>query len=182
MTTAVSEQTGAWLAAFTGQKPAAPWAPVFGGGNIPEEAQAQLAKHASLDRNAFVALNTAFLHEVAFFRVPRGEVRQEPIQISYSSAPGGGLLPVTHPRSLIVVGADAHCTIVETYQGTGRYFTNAVTEIVVGDGAVVDHYKVQRESAEAFHVATMQVTLGRSANFCSHSIALGGALVRNDAN
>ena len=218
--TAVSEQTGAWLAAFTAQKPAEPWvqelrneafrrfaelgfpttkneewrftnvapiaraaiAPVLGAANIAEEAQAQLAKHASIDRNAFVALNTAFLDQVGFFRVPRGEVRKEPIQISHESAQAGSLLQATQPRSLIVVGADAQCTIIETYHGAGRYFTNAVTEIVMGDGAVVDHYKVQRESNEAFHVATMHVTLGRSANFSSHSIALGGALVRNDAN
>jgi Fe-S cluster assembly protein SufD len=80
------------------------------------------------------------------------------------------------------VGANAHCTIIETYKGQGAYFNNAVTEIVAGDGAVVDHYKVQLESPEAYHIATMQVALGRSANFSSHSISLGGALVRNDAN
>ena len=66
--------------------------------------------------------------------------------------------------------------------GAGAYFTNAVTEIVAGDSAVVDHYKVQQESPAAFHIATLQATLGRSANFSSHSISLGGALVRNDAN
>jgi Fe-S cluster assembly protein SufD len=53
---------------------------------------------------------------------------------------------------------------------------------VVGEGAVVDHYKVQQESSDAFHVATMHASLGRSANFSSHSIALGGRLTRNDAN
>lgn len=157
-------------------------APVPGPGNIPDEAQAQLAKHAGVGRNAFVALNTAFLHDVAFFRVPRGEVREEPIRISYQSAHRGGLLQVTHPRTLIVVGAAAHCSIIETYEGRGTYFTNAVTEIVAGDGAVVDYYKVQRESPAAFHVATTHAALGRSANFTSHSIALGGALVRNDLN
>jgi Fe-S cluster assembly protein SufD len=88
----------------------------------------------------------------------------------------------THPRSLIVVGPDAQCTIVESYSGTGRYFTNAVTEILASDGAVVDHYKLQREALDAFHVATMQAQLGRSTNFTSHSISLGGALVRNDVN
>ena len=218
--TAVSEQTGAWLAAFTAQKPAEPWvqelrnagfrrfaelgfpttrseewrftnvapiaraaiASISGTGSIPQEAQLQLAKHASIERNAFVALNTAFLDCVAYFRVSRGEVQSRPIQISYQSTTGNSTLQATHPRSLIVVGPDAQCTIVETYDGLGKYFTNAVTEIVVGDGAVVDHYKVQRESPEAFHVATMHVTLGRSANFTSHSIALGGALVRNDVN
>jgi Fe-S cluster assembly protein SufD len=89
---------------------------------------------------------------------------------------------VSHPRTLILVGANAQCTIVETYKGAGTYFTNAVTEIVVADRAVVDHYKVQQESVDAFHIATLQATLGRSAAFTSHSISLGGALVRNDVN
>jgi Fe-S cluster assembly protein SufD len=71
---------------------------------------------------------------------------------------------------------------METYVGTGAYFTNAVTEIVAGDSSVVDHYKVQQEAPDAFHIATMQANLGRSANFSSLSISLGGALVRNDVN
>jgi Fe-S cluster assembly protein SufD len=133
------------------------------------------------DRNAFIALNTAFLDGLHFTRVPSGKVIEQPIEISHTAGPGTAL-PHYHPRTLIVVGANAHCTIIETYQGTGSYFTNAVTEIVVGDSAVVDHYKIQEESREAFHIATMQVTLGRSANFTSHSISIGGALVRNDAN
>ncbi|HEV3331109.1 MAG TPA: Fe-S cluster assembly protein SufD [Bryobacteraceae bacterium] len=144
----------------------------------PEEARAYLARHASYETNAFVALNTAFINGVRFARVPSGKIAEQPIEISCAVGPG----QVYHPRAVVVVGTNAHCTIVETYKGTGSYFTNAVTEIVAGEGAVVDHYKVQEESREAFHIATMQVTLGRSANFTSHSIAIGGALVRNDAN
>ncbi len=144
---------------------------------IPEEARQHLAKHAP--ETPFAILNTAFLDRIHFIEVPRGVVRQEPIEIVYDA--GDAQQSVTHPRTLIVVGAHAHCTIVETYRGTGKYFTNAVTEIVAGDGAVIDHYKVQQESGEAFHIAALQATLGRSANFSSHSISLGGALVRNDA-
>jgi Fe-S cluster assembly protein SufD len=143
-----------------------------------EEARHHLGRLAVFDRNAFVALNTAFLENVVVIRIPHGAVIQEPIQITYNGVAG----QVTHPRVLIVVGADAHCTIVESYAGAGNYFTNAVTEIVAGDRAVVDHYKIQRESLEAFHVATLAAQLGRSANFTSHSISLGGALVRNDVN
>ena len=76
-------------------------------------------------------------------RVPRGAVIEEPIEIYLRPARDGAI--AVHPRTLILVGADAHCTIVETYTGTGAYFTNAVTEIVAGEGAVVDHYKVQQE-------------------------------------
>jgi Fe-S cluster assembly protein SufD len=146
--------------------------------NVTEEAEPHLAQHADIKTNAFVALNTAFLQDVQFVRVPRGKVLEQPIELHFRGAPG----QAHHPRVLVVVGAGAHCTVVETYEGEGAYFTNAVTEFVVGDGAVVDHYKVQRESLEAFHVSTMQAAVGRSANFSSHSISLGGALVRNDAN
>ncbi len=144
-----------------------------------DEARPYLAQHASFEGQPFVALNTAFLQDVAFIRVERGAVVPEPIRIVYTSQ---GEYTVTHPRILIVVGADAHCTIIETYVGSGSYFTNAVTEIVAGDAAVVDYYKVQQEAPHASHIATMQATLGRSTNFSALSISVGGALVRNDAN
>ena len=141
-------------------------------------AEQYLGKLASFRDNAFVALNTAFLCDTVVIQVPRGAVIDKPIRIEYTAADG----VCVAPRALIVVGADAHCTIVESYSGKGRYFTNAVTEIVAGDRAVVDHYKVQREDTSAFHVATLQAQLGRSTNFSTHSISLGGALVRNDVN
>ena len=149
-----------------------------------DPSEVYLAKHAAFDQNAFVALNTAFLGYVTVFQVPRGVVVEEPIEITYEvpERPDLGTNLAAHPRTLILVGEGAQCTIVETYKGTGTYFTNAVTEIVVGDRAVVDHYKVQQESIDAFHIATLQATLGRSAAFTSHSISLGGALVRNDVN
>jgi len=144
---------------------------------IPQEALQHLGKHAP--ENAFSALNTAFLDRIHFVEVPRGQVREEPIEIVYDATGADG--QHLAPRTLIVVGPHAHCSMVETYRGTGKYFTNAVTEIVAGDGAVIDHYKIQHESPEAYHVGTLQATLGRSTNFSSHSISLGGALVRNDA-
>ena len=146
--------------------------------NVTEEAEPYLARYADIKANASVALNTAFLQDVQFVRVPRGKVIEQPIELIFRGHSG----QVHHPRTLIVVGANAQCTVIETYEGDGAYFTNAVTEFVVGDGAVVDHYKIQRESLEAFHVATLQAAVGRSANFSSHSISLGGALVRNDAD
>ena len=149
-----------------------------GVGPEPNLAEQYLGKLAPFRDNAFVALNTAFLRDAVVIQVPRGAVVDKPIRIEYTTADGVH----TAPRALIVVGADAHCTIVESYSGKGRYFTNAVTEIVVGDRAVVDHYKVQREDVSAFHVATLQAQLGRSTNFSTHSISLGGALVRNDVN
>jgi Fe-S cluster assembly protein SufD len=142
-----------------------------------EQVELHLGRYAA-DRNPFVALNTAFIGEVAVLEVPRNAVIKQPIEITHAGTDG----TTAQPRTLILVGANAQCTIVETYQGTGSYFTNAVTEIIAGESAVVDHYKVQQESTAAWHVATLQASIGRSAVFTSHSISLGGALVRNDAN
>jgi Fe-S cluster assembly protein SufD len=144
-----------------------------------------LGRYAAFDQNAFTALNTAFLCSTTALQVPRG-VFVDPIEITYEAGadvtadPNETAPPAMHPRTLVVVAPGAQCTIVETYKGAGHYFTNAVTEIVAGDGAVVDHYRVQLESIGAFHVATMQVAVGRSASFTTHNISLGGQLARND--
>ncbi len=130
---------------------------------------------------AFSLLNTAFLRDGAFLFVPGGTVLEEPIHLLFVST-AEDRATVSHPRVLALVGDGGQATIVESYVGIRNdlYFTNAVTEIVAGDGAVVDHYRLQRESEEAFHVARLETEVGRDGHVASHSIALGGALVRND--
>src|ERR1019366_8428389 len=146
------------IARLVGHALACPSHPV----NCPPEAQQYLGKYAPFDHHAFVALNTAFFQDVTYIHIPRGQIVGEPIHIAYDSPSA-----VSHPRTLIVVGPDAHCTV-------------AVTEIVAGSGSVIDHYKVQLESPSAFHVGVMFASLGRSANFSATCISLGGALVRNE--
>jgi len=156
---------------------------VGGFADDPGTVEKHLGKYASFQENAFVALNTAMTQDGALIRVARGAVIPEPIEIFYVTTAAEEPI-ATHPRALFLIDANAQCTIVERYLGVGEgvYFTNAVTEIVAADGAVVDHYKVQQEAISAYHVGTTQASIGPSANFSSTSISLGGALVRNDAN
>jgi Fe-S cluster assembly protein SufD len=149
----------------------------------PELVEPHLAQHAKFEDEAFVALNTAFIHDGAFVFVPRNTVVEQPIHIVYTSA-ARGEPTVSHPRSLIVVGENSQVTVIECFVGFEDeiYFTNAVTEIVAGASAVIDHYKVQEESKEAFHIATLNVHQDRSSNVSSHSVAIGGGLVRNEVN
>lgn len=148
-----------------------------------EKVEPYWARHARYQEQSFVALNTALMDDGAFLFVPEGAVLDAPVHFLFiSSAPDEAT--VAHPRNLIVLEKDSQASVAESYLNFDRtvYFTNAVTEIAVGEGAVLDHYKVQLESEKAFHVATHQAHLGRGANFSSHSIALGGALARNDVN
>jgi Fe-S cluster assembly protein SufD len=142
-----------------------------------------LAKYASYLDHAFIALNTAFLNDGAFIRIPAGFQAREPIHIVFLST-SRGEPTVSHPRVLIVAEPGSRATVLESYAGPDgqKYLTNAVAEIVVQDQAAVDHYKIQLEGRQAFHVATLQAFLGRAANFRTHMIGLGGALVRNEVN
>ncbi len=83
----------------------------------------------------------------------------------------------------MLAGAGSEASIIEVYAGSGAgYFTNAVTELALGEGALVDHYKLESEVPDAFHIATIQARQERASTFHSHSVSLGGGLVRNDIN
>jgi Fe-S cluster assembly protein SufD len=148
-----------------------------------ETVQRYLGQLADLGARAFDALNTARLDDGAFVHIPDGAIVTEPLQVMFvSTGETAGAATVSHPRLLVVVGRQAQIKLVETYVGWGgRYFVNALTEVFVGENAVLDHYKVQEDSVDAFHIASMHVHASRSATFSSHSFAIGGKLVRNDA-
>jgi len=142
-----------------------------------------LARYANYEEHAFTALNTALMRDGAFVNIPDGKVVEEPIHLLFLSI-AGREPTVSHSRNLIVVGKNSQATIVESYVGLGDkvYFTNAVTEIVLGENSVVEHVRLQRESEKAFHISTLQVQQNRSSMFSGHSVSVGGALVRNDVN
>jgi Fe-S cluster assembly protein SufD len=62
----------------------------------------------------------------------------------------------------------------------GVYLTNAVSEIALGEGAVLKYHRIQQESERAFHFGRLQFHQERSSNLATHSVALGGALVREE--
>jgi Fe-S cluster assembly protein SufD len=143
--------------------------------------EAHLSPRAGVESRTFVALNTAFLADGAVISVPPGTVQSRPIHV-LSVSGGAAEASMTHPRALIVVGDGAEVSIVESYVGRDddAYFTNAVTEIVVGENATVDHYRMQRESCSGYHVGTTEVTAAANATYRSHAFDFGGLLVRND--
>lgn len=134
------------------------------------------------DAGTFVALNTAFLEDGAFVQIAADTVVETPIHLIYIALPGDNAL-LLNSRTLISVGPRSQCTIVESYFAeTGTYFQNAVTQLIVGEEAVVDHYKVQRESLDAFHIGTLQLDQQRASQVRSHCLSLGGSLVRHNIN
>ena len=146
----------------------------------PDLLRQHLGKYVVTQDRPFSALNTAFVSDGAFVHVPAKAAIPEPIQLLFLAS--GNTPAVTHPRNLIVVERETRASIVETYAALGDhgYWTNAVTEIVAGEGARLDYHRVQRESDRAYHVATTQSHQGRDSTLNLHFVAFGGKLARHD--
>lgn len=140
-----------------------------------------LSAYAAFEKNKFVAWNTSALRDGAFVHLSRGATLEGPIHLLFVSV-GQSEPTMTHPRVLVVAEEGAIGSVVESYVGLdgATYLTNAVTEIVAADDARIDHCKLQQETLGAYHIASMQVELGRNANFVSHAATLGGKLTRNE--
>jgi Fe-S cluster assembly protein SufD len=145
----------------------------------PATLQPHLARPEAGTDNAFAALNMAFFTDGAFIHVPPGQALDLPVHLVFvaSSREAGA---TAHPRNLIIAGAHSRLTVTESYFGAAdaSYFTNAVTELAVGDAAKLEHLKWQDEGGAAFHMASLRARLGRGCNFTSHSLAVGSRLSR----
>jgi Fe-S cluster assembly protein SufD len=146
--------------------------------SIMDSAEARLGTLADSD-SGFVLSNTAQFSDGVLIEVDAGVVLEEPIHVVHLADAEGGSFAYRH---LIAAAAGAAVTIIEEYVGSAgvRYLTNVVTEAFVADGAKVDHYKIQRESAAAYHFQTLESELGRDALFSNHAVTVGGRLGRND--
>lgn len=130
--------------------------------------------------SGFEALNAAFVSDGAWLYLPRGAVLEKPVHLVYLSKPRDDP-SISHPRTLIVAGATSQAQVVESYVSAGEsHLSNAVTTVVLDEGAVLEHYKLQEESVRAVHIGRLDVREGRGSRFTSHAVSLGAELSRND--
>ena len=138
-----------------------------------------LGQHAHFQDALFPALNTAFLHDAAVLIVPPGTALATPVHVLFISTQAD---VASHPRLLLVAGAGSALTLIEDYVALhpGAYFTNSVAEVALGANAQLEHVRIQRESGQAFHMASCAVSLGAASRYHSASIALGAQISRLD--
>jgi Fe-S cluster assembly protein SufD len=132
----------------------------------PQLVQPYLDRRPAVPAGPFAALNAAFLDDGAFVSVPKAMVLAEPIHVVFLSAPGSQST-ASHPRVLVWAGRKSQAADRrELRRARGRGVPHQrVSEVTLEDGAVVDHYRLQRESARAFHVGTLCATQGRASRF-----------------
>jgi Fe-S cluster assembly protein SufD len=146
-----------------------------------ELVQQHLAKYMKADDNGFVALNTSFVQDGVFMYIPKGMQIEHPVHLIFLNSSNNEMV-MTQPRILVVAEQGSSLKLIESHysQSDSVYFTNVVMEVVAGDNAQVEHYKVQQDSEKAFHISNSYALLGRDTRFFSQSFTFGSKLARNN--
>lgn len=146
----------------------------------PQRLEGYLGQIGAVDGSALAALNTAFLVDGAYVRIGAGTVLGAPLHLIYVATEDA----LAQPRTLVVAEAGSRATVIEQYIGVdeGRYFSNALSEIALATGAKIEHYRVQQQGVQGYHVGGLFVRQDQGSEFTSHAIDLGGLLVRSDTH
>ncbi len=147
----------------------------------PQALAASITGHEAGD--GLAALNTALMADGVVIRLSAGTRLDRPLLLVFLGGASDRALAF-HPRNLILADAGSHATIIELHAPAADavYWSQPVTDIVVGRGAELRHYKSQQEGLRAFHLAATTVRVEAGGRYDSFALALGGALARNEVS
>jgi Fe-S cluster assembly protein SufD len=141
--------------------------------------RALLGEIADPGRHRFAALATALFADGVLVELAAGVELPAPLRLVFVA--GGDHPALACPRVLVHAGPNSRATIIEHYvAGSGEALSLAVTEVALEAGARLDHYRLQEESAEAFHLGVLAARLERDATLVSHNLAVGARIARLD--
>ncbi len=147
----------------------------------PERLASRLGTCAEQKSRSFTALNTALFRDGAVVELEAGRHLESPVHLVFVEPEGAEPVAV-HPRNLIIAGDGSRLTLVEHYigSGPGGGLTNAVSEILCGRHARVEHVVLQEQARGSFHIAQLAIRQQEGSEFRQHSVALGARLSRVD--
>ena len=126
-----------------------------------------------------VALNTAFMTGGVLIHVAPDVVIERPLHLVFVNV--GDRPSASFTRSLVVIEKGARVMMVESHEGAvgDDVQVNTALEMIVGDGAHVDHIKVTQEGPKTLHLSSLMAAVGAHARFNTFAFTSGGAVVRN---
>ena len=131
--------------------------------------------------NPFGDLNTALFEDGALIHIRAGGRPDRPIELLHVAS-GGGESQSHQARHLIRVEPGAELVLLERHVSLveGPYFNNLVSEIHLGEGASLVHERLQEETANAFHLASLHLHLEADSRYRCVTAALGAAWSRTE--
>jgi Fe-S cluster assembly protein SufD len=146
---------------------------------IPATVERFLGRLAPDAAGPFAALNGGFFEDAAVVRIPAGLAAEEPVHVVHVAARRGET-EMTCPRALVVAEPGSRATVVETFVSANGSagLTSGVAEVEIGDGASIEHVRIEIEGPSSLHAGAIDARLGRDARFTSHAVSLGARWAR----
>ncbi|HEY9301015.1 MAG TPA: Fe-S cluster assembly protein SufD, partial [Phormidium sp.] len=131
--------------------------------------------------DVFTALNIAGLADAAVVYVPKNQQIETPIHLLFITMAGETPI-LAQPHCLVIAESGSSVSIVEDFAVLGNVatFTNAVTQIWLGENAAVNHIRLQREGREAIHVGRSAIAQSRDSRYTCNAITVGGKISRHN--
>lgn len=149
----------------------------------PESLKAALSRGFAAGGLPFASLAAALFADGVVVTVARHARLDKPLNLLFvSDDSASGRPQMAHLRVLLLLEDGASAEIVTESVGGGRapFWTNLLTQVSLGEGSALKHYRLQRENETGVQTAATLVEVGRCARYESHAFNFGGALVRHD--
>ena len=149
--------------------------------NSPDLLETHFGSSLPKEKHGFTSLNTAYCQDGYVLSIPKNCVLENTLEVLFINT-SNDKPQATHSRNFIVAGRHSQCQIVERHIGSDGsvYLNNTITEIIANENSHVDHYKVQQESNDAFHIGGVFVEQFANSNVKNHNLSLKSLVTRND--
>ncbi|MFM2322466.1 MAG: cysteine desulfurase [Pseudomonadota bacterium] len=150
----------------------------------PEQLFARWQPNDIIEKNSFIYLNTAFMHDGAYIYLPANTQLESPIEILFiQTGEREQFIPL---RNIIIAEENSHAVIIEKYihvqKERATYFTSTVTECTLAADSHIEHYKYISEGKQTLHIGNLCATQQKNSQFAAYSLALSAALIRSDVH
>jgi Fe-S cluster assembly protein SufD len=143
----------------------------------------QLGQQVDVAKAGLTALNTMLMNEGIVVTVAADTEIVKPIELLVINSGQTDNLAI-HLRNVVVMNKNSKATLIEHYVGLSDQtaMTNVVSEVALDDAAELNHYKLQQESNNTFHIATLAAKQAANSKWNTNNISLGAQLARNDVH
>ena len=145
----------------------------------PEQLATWFGQAVQQPGHVFTALNTALVNDGVYLHIENGVELEQPIEVIYINQCADAPL-LLQPRNLVILEPAAKATLIERFISPDEslYFHNNLSEIVLGAGAALSHYRMQDESRSAYHLGSLYLSQQRDSRYHGTSLAFGGRWAR----
>lgn len=142
-----------------------------------------LKKYKNYENDSFTALNSAFIKDGAVIKVAKNVDYEKPVHLVFIST-GHDKPQVTHPKNMVLVDKNSSLTLIESFVSLSedQYFNNVVSELSLAENARVDHYRLQNESLNAYHIGNIFVHQQGNSRYISTNMTFGASISRTNIN